>query len=282
MYFARLVVGTVGAGAFIVWGAAAQAQQSSALSQSSPRTTRVAVSGRTLASSQLATDILNRIASHVRTLKGCQTLSEVRMEVMPRDYVPLQPAVPASSRGGHFERWSVNACGERQLFQIGMWPSQRGGSDFAVTPLAGASTPAGSGAPAPHPASSSTPSFAWHGRYVWEESIGRVGGSAPSEGVAAFINHTLVLGPSAGSTSCALNGDGYQTHRRIICTATPEGQSLVIKFYQFAPGNALGRHQVGQRLFTLTRAPEGVVTRLEGLAPAVDNMPRSGMLFKLH
>lgn len=99
MYFARLVVGTVGAGAFIVWGAAAQAQQSSAFSQSSPRTTRVAVSGRTLASSQLATDILNRIASHVRTLKGCQTLSEVRMEVMPRDYVPLQAAVPASSRG---------------------------------------------------------------------------------------------------------------------------------------------------------------------------------------
>lgn len=280
MNLARLVAGTVGAGALIVWNAAAHAQQPPASSQPSPGTTQVASSGRTLASSRLATDILNRIAGHVRTVKGCQTLSEVRMEVMPRGYVPVQPAVSANSRGGHFERWSVNACGERQLFQIGMWPAQRGGSDFAVTPLALASAPSGAGAAAARPVSSTAPSSAWHGRYVWEESVGRIGGSAPSEGVAAFIEHTLVLGPSAGATSCALNGDGYQTHRRIICTATPEGQSLAIKFYKFAPGNALGRHQVGERLFTLTRGPEGLTTRLEGLGRAVDNMPRSGVLFR--
>lgn len=281
MNLARLAAGTVGAGALIVWSTAAHAQQPPASSQPSPGRTQVASTGRTLAGSQLATDILNRIAGHVRTVKGCQTLSEVRMEVMPRGYVPVQPAVSANSRGGHFERWSVNACGERQLFQIGMWPAQRGGSDFAVTPLAVAAAPSGSGAAAARPASSTEPSSAWHGRYVWEESLGRIGGSTPSEGVAAFINHTLVLGPSAGATSCALNGDGYQTHRRIICTATPEGQSLVIKFYKFGAENALGRHQVGERLFTLTRGPEGLMTRLEGLGRAVDNMPRSGMLFRL-
>ncbi len=281
MNLARLAVGTLGTGVLIVWSAAAHAQQPSAPSQSFPRTAQVASSGRTLASSQLATDILNRIASHVRTAKGCQTLSEVRMEVMPRGYAPVQPAVSANSRGGHFERWSVNACGERQLFQIGMWPSQRGGSDFAVTPLAAAPAASGSVAPAARPASAGTPSSAWHGRYVWEESLGRIGGATPSEGMAAFINHSLVLGPSAGATGCVLNGDGYQTHRRIICTATPEGQSLVIKFYKFAPDNALGRYQVGQRLFTLTRGPEGVMTRLEGLGRAADHMPRSGMFFRL-
>lgn len=278
MRIARLVYGP--AAAAVVLSAAAQAQQPAMQGQSSPRTSQVASSGRTLATSQLATDILNRIAGHVRSVTACQSLSEVRMEVMPRGYVPVQPTVSANSRGGHFERWSVNACGDRQVFQVAMWPSQRGGSEFAVTPLASAANPTGPGGPLPRAAAPGTSQAAWQGRYVWEESVGRIGGAAPSQGVAAFITHMLVLGPSAGPTSCALSGDGYQTHRRIICTATPEGRSLVIKFYKFGPDNALGRHQVGERLFVLTRMPDGLMTQLEGLTPAIDNAPRSGALFK--
>lgn len=93
--------------------------------------------GRTLATPQLTADILKRITQYTRATNGCSFPFSAFMEVLPRNYVPMQPAIPAIARGGHFERWTVNACGTKQRYQIGMWPSPRGGSDFAVTPLTG-------------------------------------------------------------------------------------------------------------------------------------------------
>lgn len=243
---------------------------------------QVDASGKTLASSQLATDVLNKIVDYTRTSAGCATVDAVRMEVLPRSYVPRQPAVPATDRGGHFERWSVDACGARQQFQVGLWPSARGGSDFAVTPLSGRVTvtaAASAAAPAPQVSRASGPVAAWHGRYVWEESLGRTGGSSPSEGVASFVTYTLSLGPGQGATGCTLNASGFQTNTRMQCTATPTGSSLVIKFYKFGPDDVRGRHTRGERLLTLTRDASGVVTQLEGLQPASDSTPRRGRLF---
>lgn len=92
--------------------------------------------GRTLATPQLTADILKRITQYTRASNGCSFPFSAHMEVLPRNYVPVQPAMPAVARGGHFERWTVNACGTKQRYQIGMWPSPHGG-DFAVTPLTG-------------------------------------------------------------------------------------------------------------------------------------------------
>ena len=91
--------------------------------------------GRTLATPQLTSDILKRITQYTRATNRCSFPFSAHMEVLPRNYVPIKPAMPAVARGGHFERWTVNACGSKQRFQVGMWPSPRGGADFAVTPL---------------------------------------------------------------------------------------------------------------------------------------------------
>lgn len=245
-------------------------------------------SGRTLASSRLATDVLDKIVEYNRARGGCAELSALHMEVLPRTYVPRQPAIAANTRGGHFERWSVDACGTRQQFQVGMWPAAQGGSDFAVTPLPGrVPVPQKPGAPGvdpmvgngkPRPASSLA---GWNGRYVWEESLGRIGGASAAEGVASFVTYTLALGPGQGATGCTLDAQGFQTNTRMQCTATPQGPAVVIKFYKFGTDNLRVRRAMGERLLTLRPdGSGGITTQLEGLRPASDGTPRSGRLFQ--
>jgi len=123
------------------------------------------------------------------------------------------------------------------------------------------------------------PLATWYGTYVWEESLGRIGGSTPAEGAAAFVTRTLSLGPSAGATGCTLNAEGFQTYEQMKCTATPEGESVIIKFYKFG-ANAPGRYRLGAPLFTMTRSGGGIVTRLQQMRPSSDASPGSGTLFR--
>lgn len=120
----------------------------------------------------------------------------------------------------------------------------------------------------------------WYGRYVWEESLGRIGGATPAEGVAAFVTHTLTLGRSGGSTGCMLNAEGFQTDEHIRCTATPQGNALVVKFYGLAAQSRGATYRRGTPLFTLMRTPAGLVTRLQASGPTSDAGPRRGRLFR--
>lgn len=95
------------------------------------------VTGRSMASPQLQADVLAAIADYSKRTGGCRMIFSADRAVMPRTYVPRQPTRPATTMGGHFEVWSLNACAAKQRFQIAMWPSPRGGADFAVTPLTG-------------------------------------------------------------------------------------------------------------------------------------------------
>lgn len=129
------------------------------------------------------------------------------------------------------------------------------------------------------PVAEAAPLATWHGRYVWEESLGRIGGDTPADGLAAFVTTTLVLGPSAGPTQCRINAEGYQTYKQMQCTATPEMNALVIKFYKFN-ADSTGRYTLGTPLFRMTRTPGGLVTRLQAMQPSSDATPRSGRLFR--
>lgn len=120
----------------------------------------------------------------------------------------------------------------------------------------------------------------WQGRYRWEEPLGRTGGSSPADSLGIFVTYTLALGPGNGSTRCLLRGTGYQTNREIRCTATPQSNAVVIKFYKFGPDNIGGRYALGTPLFTMTRARAGIVTQLQALNPSSDRTPRRGRLFK--
>lgn len=95
------------------------------------------VTGRSMASPQLQADVLSAIADYSKRTGGCRMIFSADRAVMPRTYVPRQPTRPATSMGGHFEVWSLNVCAAKQRFQIAMWPSPRGGADFAITPLTG-------------------------------------------------------------------------------------------------------------------------------------------------
>ncbi|MEP9400449.1 DUF5991 domain-containing protein [Sphingomonas silueang] len=124
------------------------------------------------------------------------------------------------------------------------------------------------------------PLSSWYGRYVWEENVGRHGGDTPQDSIAAFVTRTLSIGPGNGATGCTLNGQGFQTNTRILCTATPQGDSVVIKFYKFGPDNMFGNYRIGSTLLTMTRTPGGIVTRLAAMGPSSDATPRTGKLFR--
>ena len=116
----------------------AEALAASAAVGSQPATAYpLKITGRTMASRQLTVDVLRYIANYSSRTGGCHMLFSADMDVMPRSYVPRQPTRPASSLGGHFEIWTVNACAARQRFQVAICPSPRGGADFAITPLTG-------------------------------------------------------------------------------------------------------------------------------------------------
>ncbi len=122
---------------------------------------------------------------------------------------------------------------------------------------------------------------AWNGRYVWEEGVGRQGGSDPRDSVAAFITYTLAIGPGNGPTGCMLNGQGFQTNKRIRCTVTPQRGSIIVKFYGYGRDNMFDDgYRIGQPLFTLTRTPRGIVTQLQGLRASSDTTPRTARLFR--
>lgn len=124
---------------------------------------------------------------------------------------------------------------------------------------------------------SAAPLQTWYGRYVWQENLGRIGGNGPRDGVVAFTTYTLRLGPNAGPTGCLLTGEGYQLDERLKCTATPEIDSVVIKFFTLRGPYV---YPQGAKLFTMTRTNRGIVTRLQALHPNSDATPIVGRLFR--
>lgn len=95
------------------------------------------LTGQTRATQQLQLDVLRAIAEYSSRTGGCRMMTSANMTIMPRGYVPRQPTRPAPAMGGHYEVWTVSICAAKQRFQIAMWPSPRGGADYAITPLTG-------------------------------------------------------------------------------------------------------------------------------------------------
>lgn len=129
--------------------------------------------------------------------------------------------------------------------------------------------------PAPAQAAS-TPG--WDGAYVWEDALGRIGGSDATESAAAFVTYTLMIGIGTGETGCWLSIEGYQSDEEIACTAAAQGTSLVIRFEHTANSARPPRYAKGAALLTLTRGG-ALVTQLQALKDS-SNVARKGLLFR--
>ena len=87
--------------------------------------------GATRASPQLKLDLTKSLSRYAKATTGCSMIFSVNTTVMPRGY---NASSPVYRRGGHYELWDANVCAKKQMFVISMWPSPRGGTDFAIAP----------------------------------------------------------------------------------------------------------------------------------------------------
>lgn len=119
----------------------------------------------------------------------------------------------------------------------------------------------------------------WDGAYVWEDALGRVGGSNAAESAAMFVTYTLMIGLGTGETGCWLSIEGFQTDQEIACTAMAQGTSLVVRFEHAADSARPARYAKGAALLTLTRGGGALVTQLQALKDS-RNVARRGLLFR--
>ena len=103
----------------------------------------------------------------------------------------------------------------------------------------------------------------WQGRYTYEEPLGR---DAVGKGISIFVTHRLTIGPDG---YCRIDAQGYQTDNHILCTATPAGGTLQVKFLGYVGGGVKNQFGVQiyrpmQPLFRLTRGPRGLTTAFQG------------------
>lgn len=88
----------------------------------------ITTTGRTLASPRLAADVLSDISAYSKATGGCSFIFSADMRIVTGS---------VTRSGAHSEIWTLNACAAKQRFRVTMWPSPRGGTDYAVEPLTG-------------------------------------------------------------------------------------------------------------------------------------------------
>lgn len=106
-----------------------------------------------------------------------------------------------------------------------------------------------------------SPSFAqqasWDGTYSYTHDGGRTAGGSP-------ILQTWRLTVEAGN--CLLKGEGFQLLETLRCATDATAQTLDVRFVSFGDGGAtnaagIGTYKKGDKLFTLSRASNRLLTR---------------------
>lgn len=87
--------------------------------------------GVSKASPRLKLDLVRTMSRYAKATTGCSMIYSVNTRVMPASF---RSTSSVHRPGGHVELWDANVCAKKQLFVISMWPSARGGTDFAIAP----------------------------------------------------------------------------------------------------------------------------------------------------
>jgi len=117
----------------------------------------------------------------------------------------------------------------------------------------------------------------WVGSYLYEHELG-VG----SGGVVSFVEYELVLQKKG---QCKLAVLGRQVAEEIHCMLKPlKNSAVAIQFKSYSGGRTMNAdgvsiYKVNQRLFSLSKTPDSLTTKWQGLQP--DGIPsQSGEFFK--
>ena len=118
----------------------------------------------------------------------------------------------------------------------------------------------------------------WDGTYVYEQALGPGAG-----GTQNFVTHTLTI---SGPEGCRLVAQGFQTDETIRCKAMPDGDRLLVTFVSFGTGKVENKYgvklySVGQPLFAIAEAPNGLVTTWQGYAKAAGDGASSAAFKKV-
>jgi len=106
--------------------------------------------------------------------------------------------------------------------------------------------------------------FAWKGRYLYQDQLGKTFGGSPM-----LIDMNLNV---KADGSCLLAINGYQVSERIFCRAVSKSTGLQIDFISYDSGKIENEYgvqiyQVGESLFSLDGSQDKFLTTWKSLKP---------------
>ncbi len=86
----------------------------------------------------------------------------------------------------------------------------------------------------------------WLGNYSFDEDGGKTAG-----GSAIFVSHEISIVNSDDGLIAAIQSNGFQTSKDLICTTKIEGDKLLVYFDSYGENNVLENYKKGDLLLTL-------------------------------
>jgi hypothetical protein len=118
----------------------------------------------------------------------------------------------------------------------------------------------------------------WVGTYTFDEDGGKNAG-----GTVIFIAHELVVLETDDGLRAALQSNGYQTSKDLICTAKVKANKLEIYFESYGENNIFETYSPGDLLLTLEKKTAKGKTELltwwGKFTPIVPEKPKTGKVF---
>lgn len=118
----------------------------------------------------------------------------------------------------------------------------------------------------------------WEGKYDFTEDGGKTAG-----GTAIMISHQLDISETDDGMIARLSSAGYQTSIDLNCTATEEGNKLLIYFDSYGEDNMFENYKQGDLLLTLekktVKGKTEILTYWGKFTPSIDPKAKSGKVY---
>jgi hypothetical protein len=118
----------------------------------------------------------------------------------------------------------------------------------------------------------------WLGSYSFDEDGGKNAG-----GTTIFISHQIDVSESDDGLIAAIQSNGYQTSKDLICTTKIDGSKLLIYFDSYGENNVLEPYEKGDLLLTLerreTKGKTEILTFWGKFQPVIPKNEKNGKVY---